>query len=179
VDKAALRQALIKQLATLPTKTVEQLQLYQQLFALPQWQKAKSVALTISQAIEVNSQPLIAAAWTAGKNVYVPKVMPQRQLAFLPYTKTTRLIKSKFGLCEPAYQADLVQTKFDLLIVPGLAFTSKGQRLGFGGGYYDRFLAQHPQTTLSLALSPQFYPVADWPVEPFDIRIDQVITVSR
>nr|WP_010011048.1 5-formyltetrahydrofolate cyclo-ligase [Loigolactobacillus coryniformis] len=82
-------------------------------------------------------------------------------------------------MCEPAYQADLVQTKFDLLIVPGLAFTGKGQRLGFGGGYYDRFLAQHPQTTLGLALSPQFYPVADWPVEPFDIRIDQVITVSR
>nr|WP_010011047.1 5-formyltetrahydrofolate cyclo-ligase [Loigolactobacillus coryniformis] len=82
MDKAALRQALIKQLATLPTKTVEEQQLYQQLFALPQWQQAKSVALTISQAIEVNSQPLIAAAWTAGKNVYVPKVMPQRQLAF-------------------------------------------------------------------------------------------------
>ncbi|MFD0896204.1 5-formyltetrahydrofolate cyclo-ligase [Loigolactobacillus binensis] len=179
MEKKALRQILIQKMAQLPTKNQEEQQLQQKLLALPQWQQATTVALTISQALEVATQPLITQAWAAEKQVYVPKVMPKRQLAFLPYTSTTPLVKSKFGLYEPAYQADLVVTKFDLLLLPGLAFTAAGQRLGFGGGYYDRFLAQHPQTTVSLALTPQFYVTADWPVEPFDITVDQVITVSR
>lgn len=182
MEKAAARQLLIKRLTNLAQqadKQQEQQQLYQQLFALPQWQQVKRVGLTISQALEVATQPIIEAAWAAGKTVYVPKVMPQRQLAFLPYTATTVLVQSKFGLHEPAYQAELVATDFDLLLVPGLAFTAAGKRLGFGGGYYDRFLAQHPQKTVSLALSPQFYTTADWPVERFDMTIDHVITVKQ
>ncbi|MFC6170611.1 5-formyltetrahydrofolate cyclo-ligase [Loigolactobacillus jiayinensis] len=179
MEKAALRQTLIKQLATLPTKQQEEAQLQQQLFALPQWQQANTVAVTLSQALEVNTQPIITAALATGKTVYVPKVMPKRQLAFLPYTPNVPLVKSKFGLQEPVFQADRVATEFDLLLVPGLAFTAAGQRLGFGGGYYDRFLVQHPQATVSLALTPQFYATADWPVEPFDILIDHVITVKQ
>lgn len=180
--KQAVRQQVIQWLQAYqqqPAKQQAQQQLYRQLFALPQWQQARAVALTLSQPLEIDVQPVIQAAWQAGKQVYVPKVMPKRQLAFLPYTATTPLTKSKFGLWEPPYQPTQVRTQFDLMLVPGLAFSAARQRLGFGGGYYDRFLSQHPQKTVSLALSGQYFTTATWPVAPFDRVIDQLLTVDR
>lgn len=181
LSKQAVRQQVIQWLQAYqqqPAKQQAQQQLYQQLFALPQWQQARSVALTFSQPLEIDVQPVIQAAWQAGKQVYVPKVMPKRQMAFLPYTTATPLTKSKFGLWEPRYQPALVQTQFDLMLVPGLAFSAARQRLGFGGGYYDRFLSCYPQQTVSLALSGQYVETATWPVAPFDVIIDQVLTVD-
>ncbi|NVY97031.1 5-formyltetrahydrofolate cyclo-ligase [Lactobacillus sp. DCY120] len=153
--------------------------LAQELLADSRWQEAQRIALTMSQTLEVDTRPLIQAAWQAGKEVFLPRVLPHRQLAFLPYTQQACLEKSRWGLWEPPLEIDQVTTQFDLIIVPGIAFVRDSHlRLGFGGGYYDRFLAQ--QTALTMALVPPIleFATATWPQEEFDI-CPQFLVTSR
>lgn len=184
MDKKQVRQQQIQQLTALAQtpvlKQAQSEQLYQQLVASPLWQQAQRVALTYSQGIELDTRPVIQQALAAGKQVYLPRVMPQRQMAFMPYEATTRLVKSKFGLQEPAFNEATAATEFDLMLVPGLAFVpSHHLRLGFGGGYYDRFLAKYPQRTLSLVLPVQQFETVTWPVEPFDQKVQTFLTIGK
>lgn len=184
MDKKQVRQQLIQQLTALAQtpalKQRQSEQLYQQLFASSPWQQARRVALTYSQGIELDTQPVIQQALAAGKTVYLPKVMPKHQMAFMPYQATTPLIKSKFGLQEPAFNEATAATEFDLMLVPGLAFVpSHHIRLGFGGGYYDRFLAKYPQRTVSLVLPVQQLATVTWPIDPFDQRVQTFLTIGK
>lgn len=81
-----------------------------------------------------------------------------------------------FGLDEPDVKKTTPVKKdaIDLLIVPGLVFTKKGYRVGFGGGYYDRYLTDFTQPTVSLVHTKQF--VEDFPIEPFDIPVQYLVT---
>ena len=81
-----------------------------------------------------------------------------------------------FGISEPDTQKakEIDKNQIDLLLVPGLIFTRDGYRIGFGGGYYDRFLTDFVQPTVSLASTKQL--VDDFPVEPFDIPVNYLLT---
>lgn len=184
MDKKQVRQQQIQRLTALSQqpqlKQAQSQQLYQQLFATSMWQQAQCVALTYSQGIELATQPVIQQALATGKTVYLPRVMPQRQMAFMPYQSTTPLIQSKFGLQEPAFNEATATTTFDLMLVPGLAFVpSQHIRLGFGGGYYDRFLAKHPQQTISLVLPVQQLAKVTWPIDPFDQKVQTFLTIGK
>lgn len=155
---------------------VEATKLLKKLQETSAWKKAKSIATTISSPIEVPTEMIVEAALTEGKKVYLPKCMPKRQMAFLPFTNREDLIVSDFGLSEPAYNEDLVNQEPDLVIVPGLAFAKDtNYRVGFGGGYYDRFLSQYQGNTVALVPSAMEFESADWQVEDHDIQIDQLI----
>lgn len=105
--------------------------------------------------------------------------MPHRQMAFLPFTSREDLVVSSFGLSEPVYNEDLVNQEPDLVIVPGLAFAKDSNyRVGFGGGYYDRFLAKYPGKTVALVPSAMNFETADWEVEDHDIKIQHLITLD-
>ncbi|WP_461214718.1 5-formyltetrahydrofolate cyclo-ligase [Lacticaseibacillus sp. GG6-2] len=148
------------------------------LVALPAWQQARTIGVTVSNGFEVPTAPVIEAAQAAGKQVLIPRCMPQRQLAFLPDPGPDHRIKSKFGIPEPAYDPALVDDQPDLLLVPGIAYAiDTHYRIGFGGGYYDRFLARYLGHTVTLAAPSMVYPTAAWPVEAFDMRIQTLITV--
>ena len=75
-------------------------------------------------------------------------------------------------------QPDITCADIGLILVPGLAFTRAGQRLGRGGGYYDRFLASLPATTVKLGVCFDLQLVAELPVEPHDQRVDAIVTES-
>lgn len=180
LEKKAFRETQIKKMQHAAQETTQAAPaLLAQLMALPQWQQAKTVGVTVSSPIEVPTEPIMRAALAAGKTVLLPKCMPHRQMAFLPDPGADQRIKSSFGIPEPAYDAELVNNQPDLLIVPGIAYAKDTHaRIGFGGGYYDRFLAQYQGPAVTLAAPVMVYETAQWPVEPFDILLDTVLTID-
>lgn len=180
MDKKQLRQQTIQALATMPAdqrETASQ-QLYAALMALPAWHQAQTIATTISGDIELATQPIIAAAQAAGKTVAVPQTLPHRQMAFRELTPTTTMITTPFGLREPQDGPVIAPADFDLIVVPGLKFAVTGERLGFGGGYYDRYLPQTTGVKVALALPAQRASQPEWPVEDFDVLLDAVLTTN-
>lgn len=92
----------------------------------------------------------------------------------------TKLKKSKFGVDEVANPDAKINNELDLIVVPGLAFALDSHaRLGFGGGYYDRFLKKYPTKTIALANSRMVFEHAQWPVENFDVPIQTIITPTK
>ena len=180
VSKKEIRQQIIERLNNLSAaqKKEQENSIYELLFGTEQWEKAEVVALTLSQKLELTTYPIIEKAWKEGKTVVVPRTKKNREMDFVKYSSTTPMETSSFGLQEPLKTLTAVpKSKIDLVIVPGLAYSEKGYRIGFGGGYYDRFLADYKGTTLSLVFKEQ--EIRLFPVETFDIPIDFLITAEK
>ncbi|WP_137611624.1 5-formyltetrahydrofolate cyclo-ligase [Companilactobacillus huachuanensis] len=180
MDKKELRKQQTKQLHKNKTLTrIEGLQLLKKLQDTSEWKNAKTIATTVSSLIEVPTTPIIEAAQAEDKQVFLPKTMPHRQMAFLPFTNSDDLVRSDYGILEPVYNENLVNQTPDLVIVPGLAFAEDSNyRVGFGGGYYDRFLAKYTGKTVALVPSAMYFDTADWEIEDYDIKIQKLICVN-
>jgi 5-formyltetrahydrofolate cyclo-ligase len=94
-------------------------------------------------------------------------------LAFRPILALSELVPGRFGIREPAPGASL--EVLDLIVVPGLAFTSDGIRLGRGAGFYDRFLSTVPKVTVKIGVCFDFQRISGIPEEPHDVKMDAVI----
>lgn len=142
------------------------------------WKEARSIGVTLATEIEVPTETLIQKAYAEGKKVAFPRTLPKRQMVFLEAPATTDLERSSFGVLEPKYVPERIISKPDLLIVPGIAFALDSHyRVGFGGGYYDRYLKDFPGKKVALVAPAMAYPTATWQVESFDISLDQLITL--
>ncbi|WP_125711624.1 5-formyltetrahydrofolate cyclo-ligase [Companilactobacillus kedongensis] len=153
--------------------------LYMQLFQNEEFINSKNIGITLSMNNEIPTFPIIKYCWDMGKDVYIPKTFADYTMTFVKYTSETPLEDSSFGVKEPVnYEVDTVNPP-ELIIVPGLAFSKQdNNRLGFGAGYYDRYLASHPTRTISLAMSEQYYLQTPWPVYVLDKSVDEIITVK-
>jgi len=167
--KKTLRNQTIAAMKALPqtVKTQADEQLTQCLLELPAFQEAKTLATYLSFDHEVSQ-----AALQLGKRVCVPRTYPQGRMEFVEYDPDI-LEKTRFGLLEPNEKGKLVdKSEIDLIHVPGLVFQSKGYRIGYGGGYYDRYLADFAGKTVSTIYSIQqkeFQPAA------FDQAVQEVL----
>jgi 5-formyltetrahydrofolate cyclo-ligase len=94
-------------------------------------------------------------------------------LSFRPVSALSELVLGRFGIREPVAGPALAQ--LDLIVVPGLAFTAEGSRLGRGAGFYDRFLSTIPATTVKIGVCFKFQRVSDLPQEPHDVKMDAVV----
>ncbi|KGG54073.1 5-formyltetrahydrofolate cyclo-ligase [Lactobacillus sp. wkB10] len=140
----------------------------------------QSVGITSSLTYEVDTSGLIAQLWDLGKDVYLARANDnsERSQDFIYYSYMTKLTKSKFGVEEVSEPDAQINNDLDLIIVPGLAFAlDSHQRLGFGGGYYDRFLAKHLSSkTVALVNSKMIFKTAAWKIEATDVPIQTIIT---
>ncbi|GEK28322.1 5-formyltetrahydrofolate cyclo-ligase [Furfurilactobacillus siliginis] len=179
--KSNIRKQVLQGLQNLPkTEKQDQSQyLIDALVASSWWQKARTIGLTMSTEIELDTKPLIAQALAAGKTVTVPRTLPQRQMAFVALGAGVSFETTKFGVAEPVGGTVIPASKHDLIIVPGVAFADNGARVGFGAGYYDRYLNDYAGTTVSLALRPQRFSEPDWVVDTFDVKIQHIISLQE
>jgi len=152
-------------------------QLQEHLFQSSLWADTETIGVYLSLGKEWDTRNIVEQALLEGKNVAVPMTIPDsKELIFYQITDPSQTIQGNFGLEEP----DITMTEpvdkdaIDLLLVPGLVFTQNGYRVGFGGGYYDRYLADFIHTTASLVHTNQF--VETFPIEPFDIPVNYLIT---
>ena len=147
------------------------------LYETEEWKRSETIAVTVSNFPEVDTWQIIRKGWEEGKRVLVPKCVPMdKELNFYYLDSFAGLEKVFYGLFEPAPEKNILAdpADIDLVIVPGLAFMKSGYRLGFGGGYYDRFLVNYQGSTLSLAFQEQL--VEEVPVQEFDIPVDTIVS---
>jgi 5-formyltetrahydrofolate cyclo-ligase len=151
--------------------------IHKQLFSLNLWNEAKTIAVTISNGREVDTTHIIEKAWQEKKQIVVPKCDPaSKTMEFRHITSFNQLEKVFYGLLEPKIKDTEKATpnQIDLMIVPGICYDRKGYRIGYGGGYYDRYLTRYKNSTLSLAFSTQL--VDHVPADIHDIPVSSIIT---
>lgn len=172
--KAQLRQAGVQTLKELASneKVEKERRIHQKLFSSSAFQNAQTIGITLANEFEVATEPVIHYAKQLHKQIVIPKTLPKRQMAFYELTDETMLERSSFGVLEPTNSRLFLPEQIDLLIVPGLVFTKSGYRIGFGGGYYDRYLQQYPSQTASLVFTEQLNDA--WLPESFDQKIQQL-----
>ena len=156
-------------------RTERSAQAHEVLLSSEAWSEASTIGLFCSMVDEIETRPLLAAAWDAGKQVALPCTPPLgNALQFRWVTQETELSPSSFGVYEPGPEAKTAQVAdLDLLIVPGLAFDVRGARLGYGGGYYDRTLSEAKHSVM-LAFACQHFEQV--PEGQHDKRVDAVVT---
>ncbi len=130
---------------------------------------------------EVETGTLLEEVLERGKRLVLPKVQPRGLLACLRVTDTKDdLVAGRHGILEPRSDGTIAvcPREIDLVVVPGVAFTRYGYRLGYGGGYYDRFLAQEAPGAVAIGLAFEVQMAECLPVESHDRPVDMVITES-
>jgi len=137
------------------------------------YQKAKSVYGYLPYNQEVRTVPILQKAIADGKRVAVPKVYGDT-MRFLWLEDLSQVAKSEMGIPEPIADEPIADDPAALVLMPGVAFTENGDRIGYGGGYYDRFLAAEPDHP-TVALCYEFQMVETLPTEEFDIPVDLVL----
>lgn len=143
---------------------------------LEEFQKSAYLYAYVDYNREVCTRPIIEAAWKAGKHVAVPKVHG-KELVFYEFTDYSQLEPGYFQIPEPA-RGNVVNWEDALLIMPGVAFDAKKHRVGYGGGFYDRYLEAHPGH-FTAALAFPFQMVKAAPYEETDRIPNRVITPEK
>ncbi len=153
----------------------------QRLVELPTWREARLVLTYVSFGSEVDTHGLMQAAWSAGKQVAVPRCRRSHSLDFYVISSEDDLEPGLRGLMEPSPDCGRPLTPpqmvGSLCIVPGLVFDADGYRIGYGGGYYDRFLAFYPGEKVALVRSRQLSgnPL---PRDEHDVPVDWLVSES-
>lgn len=148
------------------------------LFNTNDWKQADTIAITISRGIEVDTRAIIEKGWEEGKRIVVPKCEPvTKDMTFRVLESFDQLEVVYYGLEEPKENETkaILAGAINLMIVPGLAYNRNGYRIGFGGGYYDRFLCNFSGKTASLAFE-EVQLVEELPIEEHDIPVNMIIT---
>lgn len=175
MDKKELRSAIrAKKRAMTPSEIEEKSRALGELFAAsPLYQNAKTIYGYLPYNQEVRTVPMLARALRDGKQVAVPKVYGD-EMRFIVMTDLSQVEKGYSGIPEPIADAPVAGDETALVLMPGLAFDPAGHRIGYGGGFYDKFLAREPDhPTLALCYDFQMLPQLE--TEEFDIPVDCVL----
>ena len=172
--KAELRKKILQEMKTLSQEQKQAMDqaLTERFLNHPVYQEAKVIATYLSFPHEFQTQGLIDQARKGGKKVLIPKTYPKGRMEFVVY-HPQQLVKTSFGLLEPQGDLEVVEPyQIDLIHVPGLAFTTEGYRIGYGGGYYDRYLEHFAGHTMSTIYPCQ---VQEFNSENHDIPVQEVL----
>ena len=175
MDKTELRREIRARKRAMTEAEIEErsARLAQLFFASRAYQNAKTIYGYLSYNQEVRTVPMLERALKDGKKVAVPKVYGD-EMKFLYLDDLTAVAKGYAGIPEPIADEPVAQDETALVLMPGLAFDPQGHRIGYGGGFYDKFLAAEPHhPTLALCYEFQMLPKLD--VEDHDIPVDTVL----
>jgi len=182
MSKKHLRQDMLVELRKLDEGSYweKSKRIHRNLLAERQFGPSDLIGITVSRMPEVDTTRLIEQLWQAGARVAVPKCDPKtRSMEFYIITSFEELETVYIDLKEPIPEktVKVSPSELSLLIVPGVVFSQAGYRIGFGGGYYDRFLLIYNGPTVSLAFDCQV--AEEIPYEAHDIPVRSIITENR
>ena len=137
------------------------------------YQRARTLYGYLPYNQEVRTVPILERALADGKRVAVPKVYGD-EMKFIFLEDLTQVAVGYANIPEPIADGPVAQEPDALVLMPGLAFDPQGHRIGYGGGFYDKFLSREPEHP-TVALCYEFQMVAQLETEEFDIPVDTVI----
>ena len=172
--KAELRKQVLQEMKAISQEQKQAIDqaLTERLLQHPFYQEAEVIATYLSFSHEFQTQELIEQTLKDGKKVLIPKTYPKGRMDFVVYNPQ-QLVKTSFGLLEPQGDLEVVDaSQIDLIHVPGLAFTREGYRIGYGGGYYDRYLEHFAGQTMSTIYPCQ---IQTFNPDSHDIPVQEVL----
>ena len=177
MTKQMLRKELKRRRGQVPKekRTIWDQAIAEHLFEFPLYRQAHKVMTYLSFGWEVATWSIVEHMQGQGKEVYVPVVQNEPR-ALIPrlYTGRENLTPQVYGILEPGPDAPEARPEeLDLILVPGLVFSEQGYRVGYGGGYYDRFLPTTRGTALGLVYSSFIQDVRH---DPWDYAVDFLVT---
>ena len=176
--KKGLRQKMLAMRRALSANETESRSssLKENILSLPEYKNAKKIMAFLAMKGESNLDGFIRQALLDGKEVYIPVCLPERQMEAGRLIDMEHFEKGPLGLRNlPAGYEVTSPESLDLVLIPGLAVSQEGIRLGMGAGYYDRSLARVPFENRVAALW-DFQVIPDIPSEPFDQKIAKIVT---
>jgi len=179
LTKAELRRHLLARRAMLTPAEIAQYStvIAAHVCALPSFGVSHTVMVYMALPQEVQTMPIITQARQAQKRVTVPVIRGQGLIAVALSESPTQLRRGRFGILEPCGPQRVIHPQeIGCIAVPGIAFDTRGGRLGFGKGYYDRFLRQLPATTYRCGLAFGIQVVPCVPQAPHDICMHGIVT---
>ncbi len=175
-DKALIRKIIRESISNLSGSFRESCSeiICNKLISLSEYKNASTISVYLSFDNEVDTAKIIENAFEENKRVFVPYI-DGKIMYMVEIDKDTEYTLNKFGIQEPVFaQKKIWYGKLDLIILPLTGFDRKLQRLGKGGGYYDKFLSENNAVKAGLAYSVQ--EIDKLPIDPHDIPLDIVIT---
>jgi 5-formyltetrahydrofolate cyclo-ligase len=175
--KMELRKMLLEERDKIENKYEKSCRIYLNLKRLEVWKKSKIIHTYITFRSEVDTRLIINNALIEGKRVLCPKIMGNN-LLIGEIKSFNDLTVGKYGILEPINIISINLEDIDIIIVPGIAFDLKGYRLGYGGGYYDRFL-KNLKRPIKIGLIFDQLIKKELPHTNMDIKMDIIISENR
>ena len=175
MNKKEVRAAIrAKKRAMTPEEIEERsAQLGELLAGSPAYREADTIYGYLPYNQEVRTVPMLGRALLEGKRVAVPKVYGE-EMRFIYLADLSKVAKGYGGIPEPIEDGPVAEDAHALVLMPGLAFDRQGHRIGYGGGFYDKFLAREPEHP-TIALCYDFQLLPELETEEFDIPVDTVL----
>lgn len=156
------------------------------LYSSLEFKKAKNIFIYLSFNSEVDTVQIIEHSFKLKKRIYVPVILKNREMYTIEIKTLDNLKLNNYGILEPILNDDIINFKLnyktndniDLVIVPGIVFDKKGYRIGYGGGYYDKFFSNN-KNLYRIGLSFEIQLIEKIPYEKHDIYMNKIITEKR
>lgn len=179
IKKEVLRKEMKKKRDNLTKdeKIKKDLSIYNQVINDKEFNDAASVFLFLSFGSEIDTKKIIQYALDQGKVVYLPKVV-ENHLELYEIENFNNLERSNYGILEPNNNCRCIGNRnIDFILMPGLAFDQSGGRLGYGGGFYDRYIGTLPsyEKIKKVAIAYNFQIIKKVPMGKYDIPVDRII----
>lgn len=168
---------LVRENLSKEEKRIKDDKIFEQIINSDYYKKAQTLISFVSTKIEIDTHRLIHYTWKQGKRVAVPKCLDDKGgMSFFYITSMNDLEKARFSLWEPRVNKCEVLNSYEgsVCIVPGFSFDPQGYRLGYGKGYYDRFLSKYPQTKIGICYNNCVAP--ELPHGHYDVPVDFLFT---
>lgn len=175
MDKKELRRQIREQKRAMTEEQIvaASIRLGELFLNCSQYQAAKTIYGYLPYNQEVRTVPMLEQAMKDGKRVAVPKCYGD-EMRFIYMDDLSKVEKGYANIPEPIADDPVADDPTALVLMPGMAFTTDGKRMGYGGGFYDKFLAAEPNHP-TVALCYDFQMVEDLPTEDYDIPVDCVL----
>ena len=180
MDKNILRKEILEKRNRLELENKYEYDkvIFQKLINSDIYKKSKKIFTYVSFGSEVDTKKFINYAISDNKDIYVPKTdKVNKEMLAIKINSLDNMIVDKWGILEPKHvDKDKICENFDLIIMPGVAFDRKGNRIGYGGGYYDKYFSQIKGESNKIVLAYDFHIVNSIENEAHDIRVNCIIT---